>query len=335
MRRIQLGPFNRVEGDLEISLDLDAAGQVQAARVNAPLFRGFEQMLIGRKAEDALVIVPRICGICSVAQSAAAAQALAALAGVTPPPNGQLVHRLVLATENIVDHLTHFHLFFMPDFAHPAYAGHDWHPLVAERFTAQTGRAIAPWLQVRARFFGLTAFLAGRWPHTLALQPGGSTKAVTAAERIRLLALLRECRQFLEQTLFGDTLEALGHLADFPALLAWADGRQADFPRFLRVATALGLAQVGRATDCFISYGTSGQLPAGVYADHVVQPLEPAHISEDAQYAWLFADQPLPPEQGETRIQPDKPDAYTWCKAPRYAGQVAETGALADRKSVV
>ena len=40
MKRIQLGPFNRVEGDLEVGLDVEA-GQVVAARVNSPLFRGF------------------------------------------------------------------------------------------------------------------------------------------------------------------------------------------------------------------------------------------------------------------------------------------------------
>jgi uptake hydrogenase large subunit len=75
--RIRLGPFNRVEGDLEVLLDV-TGGSVRAARVNAPLFRGFEQLLAGRAPEDALTIVPRICGICSVAQSAAAAAALAA-----------------------------------------------------------------------------------------------------------------------------------------------------------------------------------------------------------------------------------------------------------------
>ena len=43
-RRIVLGPFNRVEGDLELNLDLAADGRsVAAARVNSPLFRGFEQ----------------------------------------------------------------------------------------------------------------------------------------------------------------------------------------------------------------------------------------------------------------------------------------------------
>jgi hydrogenase large subunit len=37
----------------------------------------------------------------------------------------------------------------------------------------------------------------------------------------------------------------------------------------------------------------------------------------------------LPPSRGMTQPLPDKADAYSWCKAPRYGGQVVETGALA------
>lgn len=46
-RRITVGPFNRVEGDLEVRLDLDD-GVVRSAEVTAPLYRGFEQILRGR-----------------------------------------------------------------------------------------------------------------------------------------------------------------------------------------------------------------------------------------------------------------------------------------------
>jgi uptake hydrogenase large subunit len=329
MKRIQLGPFNRVEGDLEVGLDVDA-GRVVAARVNSPLFRGFEQVLVGRPPEDALAIVPRICGICSVAQSAAAASALAALAGVTPPPNGQLASRLVLATENLADHLTHFYLFFMPDFARAAYVDRNWHGEVARRFTAQHGSAVAPWLQARARFFNLTGFLAGRWPHTLALQPGGSSKAMTAAERIRIQALLREFRAFVEGVVLGDALEAFAGLSSSDALQDWATRRDSDFAHFLRAAGDLGLESCGRASDRFLSYGAYELFPAGLWQPNAaVDPLETAKIAEDVSHSWLFGDKPLPPEQGETRVDADKAGAYTWCKAPRYAGQVVETGALA------
>ena len=85
--RLLVGPFNRVEGDLEVALQI-SDGRVQDVRVNAPMFRGFEQILRGKVPQDALVFVPRICGICSVSQSVAAAHALAELAGVAMPPNG-------------------------------------------------------------------------------------------------------------------------------------------------------------------------------------------------------------------------------------------------------
>jgi len=329
MKRIQLGPFNRVEGDLEVSLDVDA-GQVVEARVNSPLFRGFEQVLVGRLPEDALAIVPRICGICSVAQSAAAASALADLAGVTPPPNGVLARHLVQATENLADHLAHFYLFFMPDFTRSAYAGRGWHGDLGRRFTAIKGEAAGPAIQARARFFNLLGFLAGRWPHTLAVQAGGSTKAMTAAERIRVLALLREFRAFLEDVLFGDKLESFAALDSGAALQAWAEGRPADFPLFLRAAYDLSLERCGRATDRFLSYGAYGLFAGGLWQPHVaVEVLDALKITEDTRHAWLADSPPRPPAVGETVVDAEKAGAYTWCKAPRYAGQVVETGALA------
>ncbi|MGE5493432.1 MAG: nickel-dependent hydrogenase large subunit [Actinomycetota bacterium] len=329
MKRIVVGPFNRVEGDLEVSLDVED-GRVAAARVNSPLFRGFEQILVGRAPEDALVVVPRICGICSVSQSAAAAAALADAAGIKPTPNGRLAQNLIQATENLADHLTHFYLFFMPDFARSAYAGRSWHPALAERFAAGKGKANAEVLPARSAFLHLMGFLAGKWPHTLSLQPGGSTRAISEAERIRMLALLRQFRAFLEGTLLGGSLEAFAGLESEAALRAWAGGRPGDFPAFLAAAYDLGLEQVGRATDCFLSYGAYDAFARGLWQPgQVVDGLDPTQVTEDSRFAWLADNGPLAPSAGRTVVDADKADAYTWCKAPRYGGQVVEVGALA------
>jgi hydrogenase large subunit len=48
---------------------------------------------------------------------------------------------LVHAVENLADHLTHFYLFFMPDFARATYAAEPWHEAAAARFTAMKGTA--------------------------------------------------------------------------------------------------------------------------------------------------------------------------------------------------
>jgi Ni,Fe-hydrogenase I large subunit len=332
MEQRLLGPFNRVEGDLEVRLEIDA-GQVAAAYVNSPLYRGFEEMLPGKAPLDALVIVPRICGICSVAQSHAAALALRELAGLTPPDNGRLAECLVSAGENLADHLSHFYLFFMPDFARPAYAARPWFDRLAARFTATAGTANADVLPARAAFMHLMGLMAGKWPHTLSLQPGGSAKPLQQAEILQLIALLRDFRRFLERHTFGDCLESVAGLADLDALERWRAGRTSDLALFLEAAADLGLERIGRAADRFLSFGTyptpeGHLLPAGRWEEGAVMPVDPGAIVEDVSHAWL-AGAARSPADGLTRPQPDKPGAYTWCKAPRYAGQVMETGALA------
>ena len=138
MSRLLVGPFKRTEGDLEVKLDV-ADGVVREAFITAPMYRGFEQMLPGRAPMDALTIVPRICGICSLSQSVAAARALASLAGASLPPNGAHAINLMSAVENLADHVTHFYLFFMPDFARAAYAHRRWHHEAERRFAAGRG----------------------------------------------------------------------------------------------------------------------------------------------------------------------------------------------------
>jgi len=76
MSRIVIGPFNRVEGDLEVTLDVDA-GTVRQAYVSAPLYRALSKSssAAGRGCAGDR---PRICGICSVSQSLAVAAVLRA-----------------------------------------------------------------------------------------------------------------------------------------------------------------------------------------------------------------------------------------------------------------
>ena len=337
MRRVTIGPFNRVEGDLEVELTVDA-GRVAAARVNSSLYRGFEQILPGKAPLDALVLVPRICGICSVAQSAAAAQALAATMAIQPPENGRLAANLIQAVENLADHVTHFYLFFMPDFARDHYRGRPWHPAAAERFKAGSGSATAAFLPARAGLMRAMGLLAGKWPHTLCLQPGGSTHALSASEQARLLLVLREFRSFLERHLFGDRLETVAALASAEQLAAWAERhRDSDFGHFLGIADALQLRALGRAEAVFMSYGAYHDSPgdnrrwwpAGVWANGPML-LDPGQIAEDVSHAWYAgAADALPPDRGATVPLVDKENAYSWCKAPRLGGEVVETGALA------
>lgn len=337
MTRLIVGPFNRVEGDLEVKLEIED-GRVHAARVVSTLYRGFERMLVGKVPDDALVYAPRICGICSVSQSVAAAKALAAAAGIEPVQNGSLAANLVHATENVADHLTHFYLFFMPDFARTAYATHTWHDDVVDRFKAVTGSATREMLAARAQFMQIMGLLAGKWPHTLSIQPGGTTRSVSAHELARLSAILAGFRRFLQTRLFGDSLERIATLSSGAELEAWADGRRSrasDFRLFLHVSRELGLEHLGRGYDRFMSYGAyttpAGSLFAkGIFADGGVATFSTEGISEDLTHAWYdslaMVERPM---EGTTVADVSRGQAYSWCKAPRLGGEVMEVGAIA------
>ncbi|MGP3697587.1 nickel-dependent hydrogenase large subunit [Rhodobacter sp. NSM] len=330
MTTLVVGPFNRVEGDLEVHLDV-AEGAVVAARVNAPLYRGFERMLEGRDPRDALTITPRICGICSISQSVAAARALGAATGLVPAPAGERVAALIHAVENAADHLTHFNLFFMPDFARPVYAGRSWHARAVARFTAMEGSAQREAVAARAGLMHILGLLAGKWPHTLAVQPGGVTRAPGAADRVRILATLRSFRRHLEGTLFGAPLEEFVALGTGAALLGWSRG---DAGLFLEIAADLGLATLGRGTGRYLSFGAyplpeGPAFAAGVWQEGAARPLDPRLIREDLSHSWMLGEAAHPSEGRTVPDEEMRAAAYSWCKAPRLDGQPMETGALA------
>lgn len=337
MSRIVVGPFNRVEGDLELSLEVEA-DRVVSARVTTPLYRGFEQILVGRPVDDALVVAPRICGICSVSQSLAAAAAIAAFAGASPAPNGALATALAHAAENLADHLSHFYLFFMPDFARAQYDREPWWPETAERFTAVKGSASAEMLPLRARLLEVMGLVAGKWPHSLAFRPGGTTRALDLGAKTRLRAILADLRAFAERVIFDAPLEVFAALDDVAALDAHAAERRGDLARFLRLATALDLGRLGPGPGTVMSFGAypatgpagAPLFPAGLFetGSGASTPFRPERIVEDPSRAWIAGDAG-PPARAETRPDIDRPDAYTWARAPRYDGRTAEVGAVA------
>lgn len=330
MRDLLVGPFNRVEGDLEIRLQIED-GQVRAAYANSPLFRGFEPMLLGKSPMDALTITPRICGICSISQSSAAAAALASAAGVRPAPQGALVAALLHGIENVCDHITHFNLFFCADFARPAYAGRDWHDRAVSRFTAMEGSAVRECVAARAAILHIVGLLGGKWPHTLAIQPGGVTRAPTARDKVRIQTTLQGFRRYLEDVLIGAPLEDFAGLSTAEGIAKW---RKGDAGLFMEIAQDLRLSSSGAGPGRYLSFGAyplpeGRAFASGTWDAGAVGEVDTNLIKEDLSHAWMLGPT-VHPIDGNTVPDEDMRDAaYSWCKAPRMQGQTMETGAFA------
>lgn len=328
--RLVVGPFNRVEGDLEVHLDL-ADGAVASARVNAPLYRGFERMLDGKDPRDALTLTPRICGICSISQSAAAAMALGAAMGLRPTPQGAAMAALIHAVENVSDHLFHFNLFFMPDFTRAAYAGRPWFDRAVARFAPTEGGASRAAVEARAKLMHILGLMAGKWPHTLAIQPGGVTRAPGQREKVRIETTLRAFRRYLETVVFGGRIEDFCALETRAQLMGWDRG---DAGLFLEIAEDLALESLGPGAGRYMSFGAYPRKDGPVFATGLWQegalcPVPEAAIVEDLSHAWMLGPA-AHPFAGETRPDEMMRDAaYSWCKAPRLDGRTVEVGAFA------
>jgi len=118
---------------MEVRLELEGQTVTDAWCVGT-MFRGFEQILVGRDPGDALVITPRICGICTTSQLYAAASALETAYQAPIAPNGTRIRNLCLMAESVMSDARHTFLMFTPDFCNAAYRDHPLYSRVMELF---------------------------------------------------------------------------------------------------------------------------------------------------------------------------------------------------------
>ena len=342
--------LNRVEGDLEFKVDLDG-NRVVDARCVGTLFRGFEQLLIGRVPTDALVITPRVCGICGTAHLHSAALALERLGNLPVPPQATIIRNLCLMAENVQSDLRQSFLFFVPDFLHPRYAAN---PLAAEvdaAFRPFKGRAVIGALQASRRILELVAIFGGQWPHSSYMVPGGVTRGATAREIVDCRTLVDEATRHFETEVIGDSLDAWRALDSADAFFHWMEQPQhalSAIGLFTRFARSIGLHRGGAGASHYLSagavydadawhppYGAQRTLlAAGLFDGRrgVCDPFDPSQINEHVRHSWYRPyENGRHPFEGETvpDYQPES-DRYTWAKAPRYGDRVVETGPFAE-----
>jgi len=336
---IDIDPVTRVEGDLRFQARCDENGLVTEAHASGSMFRGFERFLIGKAPMDALGITPRICGMCSAAQSYVCSNALRDLFQVEMPANGYHIKNIVLGIENIQNHFTHFYLLFGPDLAHPRYEKKKLYQKINQRFRIN-GESYKRFITLRNDFMNMMGIFGGRWPHNLAMQPGGTSESLNDRLRVNygyshFLAFKKGIETFflgcsIQEWLKIDTLAKLDDYLE-------KQQNRSDLSLFLRAGIAFGLDKLGKGPEKYISSGAydlidgSFLFKPGFY-DGTFKDFSHQHITESVKYSF-FEDDEIPghhPFQGKTL--PDNggnKEKYSWVKAPRYQDQVVEVGPLA------
>lgn len=252
-KKINITPFNRVEGDLEITVEVDN-GKVKNAKSRGVMFRGFEMMLKGRDPMDAIVFTPRICGICGASHGLASSGALRNAWRAEMPENAYRVGNIVLAIENLMGHLVHFYVLFAPDLTNRKYSTHPAFKELVMRFLPFKGTSYLRSLKARPSMLELMGVFAGKWPNTLIFQPGGVTCSISISRQTKALGLLRELQDFVEEALLGCEidrwLENKG-LADMEKWLSESDHQDSDLGILMRYGRELGLDKIGQVLRDF------------------------------------------------------------------------------------
>lgn len=350
-RIIQVIPVNRVEGDLEIRLEIEA-GRVTDAWCAGTMYRGFENILRGRSPLDSLVITPRVCGICSTAHLNAAARALDMIYQAPPPDTARRIRNVTLGVEMLQTDLRHSALLFMSDFANPVYRDHPLHAEAVRRFAPLKGETTRRIVVETARVIEIIAILGGQWPHSSFMVPGGVVSAPGMGDVVQALHLLRDFRDAYYRWTLGCSPDRWAEVRTADDLDAWLEESPAhgesDLGFFLRFGRKAGLEEIGAGVGNFLSmggfsmpketaavpWGNGGHLlPAGFVAKGEGREFNQDRVTEDVTHSWFRGEGGgVHPLLGTTRPYATGSEGpkYTWAKAPRYEGLPAETGPLAQ-----
>ena len=184
-RKVTIEPVTRIEGHARVTIHLDDEGKVEHAYFHVDQFRGFERFSLGRMFFEMTAITPRICGICPVSHHLASAKACDQIAGVEPPRPAKLLRELMHMGQIIQSHSMHFFHLASPDLV----LGFDADPAIRNVVGIIDAAPELALKAIKLRQYGqeIIRILSGRRIHPKFAVPGGVNKALSQADREKLL----------------------------------------------------------------------------------------------------------------------------------------------------
>jgi hydrogenase large subunit len=319
---IKIDPMTRIEGHLDIEAVIDNKRVVEA-KSKGTLYRGFEQILIGRNPVDAVQLTQRFCGVCPTPHAIASSQALDNAFGIMPPENGRIIRNIMQGSNYIQSHILHFYHLASLDY----YRGPDLPPFVP-RYEADyrvpgtvREKLLEHYIlayQMRLKAHELCSIWSGKMPHMASITPGGVTIIPRIDNITTSLWRLKELTDFIDNVYLPDVITVAQIYRDY--------------------------FEIGKGCGNYLSFGLFDldSEPDVTKRKRFFQmarmskgkmlPVEVKQITEDVKYSWYDSPSHKHPTEGETLPNPDKAGAYSWLKAPRYDGESYEVGPLARMK---
>jgi Ni,Fe-hydrogenase I large subunit len=343
VQTLDISPVGRVEGDLDVRVDIQD-GVVVNAWTQAALFRGFEIILRDKDPQAGLIVTPRACGICGASHLTCAAWALDTAWQTEVPRNAILARNLGQITESLQSLTRHHYGLFIIDHTNKKYARSPFYEEAVRRWAPYTGKHYELGIAISGRAVEIYALFGGQWPHSSYMVPGGVMCAPTLTDVTRAWSILEHIRRtWLEPVWLGCSMERYEEVRSYQDFLTWLDERpehaDSDLGLFWRMSREIGLGDYGRGHGRYFSWGylphedkynrptiegrvASVIMKGGIYdgATDTHALMDQQLIREDTLHAWYDERDSLHPfDRRTTPLQRNTPDfegKYSWSTAP-------------------
>lgn len=314
-KRIIINPLTRISGFLEIDVRIEN-NVVVDAKTKGNLFRGFEQMLVGRSPFDAVYFTQRICGICSAAHSMASSLALEDALKIEPMEQGRYLRDIIHCCEFLQNHIRHFYQYTVPDFVklgQNTLLETDHHDFrLAKKMNNRIAQHYLDSLAISRSAHQMLAVLGGKAPHNHGVFIGGITTKATSEKVVLIDSLLQKIVEFIDEKMIPDVYD-IAHY----------------YPEYFKLGGGYGnLLSYGS----FHNYKELGTLYTNplVLSNKGLEVFNENNIEEKIDYSYYKLSEKTD-KQNQLALEPDmdKKGAYSWVKAPRYNGLPFEVGPLA------
>ena len=263
--------IEKIEGEAELDFTFDAEGMVSDGDIVFGFYRGVEEILQQKAPRDALVITPRVCGICNHAHLLAAVHALEdgyqnAGIEVALTHKATSIRQFTQACELVQNHVKWLYLTVIPQLEALSKQERVENPLLKATYLSST-------------ITKALAIFAGQWPHSSYAIPGGVTCDPTYVDVMQAQALVEESIRFFEQVMTGipfDTYMKIDSVSDMHRI-------QADASEMLQMLGESGLGEKGRSHDRFIVFGEGLGMRSGKSLVTSVSNVDVRYVAETPQ----------------------------------------------------
>lgn len=349
-QKVIIDPVTRIEGHLKVEVEIEN-GAVKDAWTSGTMYRGFEQLLVGKDPRDAVRITSRVCGVCNTIHGMTSMYALDEAFGAVTPDAGRIIRNLIFALDWLADHPLHFYhlsaLDYIDIMAVASYSGNDpalvgvkdkivslvqandTYPLTPryepDGFVVNdpvlVTTAVSHYLQaleIRKELHDIAALWAGRMPFFQNTVVGGVGIRPTLDKIVQTQQVLARVVPWLKNVYIKDVVAfGTGPLLPIHQLKVGFGVKN-----FLGYG-AFDLKKSGDLKNRFFKSGTIEDLDL-----KNVKDLDKEKITEDVKSSYYKSPTGLKPAVGKTDPDPKKAGAYSFLKSPRYDGKPHEGGPL-------